>query len=452
MLEVVDGHAGAQSDREHVDPLVDAVPAQHLGAQQLPVRRGEEHLDEHGRAARVIRGVVVLVGVHLAVLDPSLAQLGLGQSRPAGGHIERLHDGRPLAAPIGTLVIADRLGRDAPLPVGRAGQHGQDRLPRQQVRRFHGVTGSEDVGDRGPHLGVDADAPEWPDRHPGHLRQLGVGSHADGEHDDVGDQLRAVRELDQELRAPLADRLGRTAESDVDAVGRDVEVEDPGHLRVQPRHQTVCPLDDRGVQASGAEGLCHLQADVAASDDDGPGRIGIEFLDDAIHVGNVAQDIDSRVVGPGNGWSDGLGPGAQHQLVVGLAVGSPSLDFAYLDLLCRRVDADHFVTGAHVERQRGGQALGGLQQQAVAVGNLTADVVRKAAIGEGDVAAPLEDDDLGRVVEPSHPGTGGRPRGHSPHDHNLHDGSLRFAGRQQATESKSPVTRTAACSGSGSEC
>ena len=262
---------------EHVDPLVHAVPAQHLGAQQLPVRRGEEHLDEHGRAAREIGGVVVLVGVHLAVLDPTLAQLGLGQARPAGGHVEHLDDGRPLAAPIGTLVTADRLGGDAPFPIGRAGQHRQDRLARQQVRRLHGVAGGEDVGDRCPHLGVDGDAPERPGRHSGHLRQLGVGSHTDGEHDDVSGELRAVGELDDELGAVLTDRRGRTVETDVDAVGRDVEVEDPGHLRVQPRHQTVGPLDDRGFQASGAEGLGHLQADVTASDDDGPSRTGIEF-------------------------------------------------------------------------------------------------------------------------------------------------------------------------------
>ena len=352
-------------------------------------------------------------------------------------------------------MTADRLGRDAPFPVGRAGQHREDRLPRQQVCRFHGVAGSEDVGDRGPHLGVYADAPQRPGRHPGHLRQLGAGSHTDGEHDDVSGELRAVGELDNELRAPLPDRLGRTAQTDVDAVGRDVKVENPRHLRVQPRHQTVCPLDDRGVEASGTEGLCHFQADVAASDDDGPSRAGIELTDDAIHVGDVAQDVDSRVVGPGNGWPDGLGPGAQDQLVVGLAVGPPSLGLVYLDLLGHRVDADHLVAGAHLEGQRGGQALRRLEQQAVAIGNLTADVVRKAAVGEGDVTAPLKNHDLGRVVEPSYPGTGRRTRGYSSHNHDLHGGSpsTRSATVRVGVE-KSPVPLTgslsAACSGSGS--
>ncbi len=61
-----------------------------------------------------------------------------------------------------------------------------------------------------------------------------------------------------------------------------------------------------------------------------------------------------------------------------------------------------------------GQALGGSQQQAVAVGNLTADVVRKAAIGEGDVATLLENHDLGRLVEPSYARPGRRARCYSP--------------------------------------
>ena len=135
--------------------------------------------------------------------------------------------------------------------------------------------------------------PSGPSRHAGHLRQFGIWSHTDGEHHDVSGELRAVGELDDERGTILADGLGRAAESNVDAVGSDVEIEDPGHLRIQPRHQTVCPLDDRRFQPSGAKGLCHLQADVTASDDDGPSRIGIELLDDAIHVGDVAKHIDS---------------------------------------------------------------------------------------------------------------------------------------------------------------
>ena len=146
MLEVVDRHARAQGDCQHVDPLVHAVPAEDLTAEQLAVGRGEQHLEEQRRGARVVGGVAVLVGVDLAEVDARGPQLCLGHPGATGGHVEHLDHGGPLGAPVLTLVSGDRLGRDPAAPVRRAGQHREGGFAGQEVPGLDGVAGSQDVG------------------------------------------------------------------------------------------------------------------------------------------------------------------------------------------------------------------------------------------------------------------------------------------------------------------
>ena len=134
-------------------------------------------------------------------------------------------------------------------------------------------------------------------------------------------------------------------------MGRDVEVEDPGHLGIEPWHEPIRSLDDGRFQPAGAKGLGHLQADVAAPDHDGREAAGVDIADYSIHIRDIAQDVDAGVVGPRDRWPDRLGPGAQHQLVVGLSVGSAASDFADLDFLGHGVYTHDFVAGAHVECQ-----------------------------------------------------------------------------------------------------
>ena len=261
---------------------------------------------------------------------------------------------------------------------------------------LHGVAGREDVGCRGAHLRVDHDAAARPDLQTGVPGEVDVGTRPGRHHDDVSLQRRAVGQIEHEpaVLSP-ANRRGGRAEPQVHIVGADVVVQDPCHLGVQPRHEPLGPLDDGGLQPARPEGLGELQPDVAAADDDGARGVLVQLGDDAVHVGDVAQHVDPRVVGTRDRWPDRFGPRAQHELVVGLPVRPPLREVAHLDFLGVAVDADHVLPGPHVERQALAEALRRLQQQAVPVRDGPADVVRQAAVRERDIVVTLEHDDLG---------------------------------------------------------
>ena len=126
----------------------------------------------------------------------------------------------------------------------------------------------------------------------------------------------------------------------------------------------------------------------------------VEPGDDAVHVGDVAQHVDARVIATRDRGPNRFGPGAQHELVVGLPVGSPLPEVAHLDFLGIAVDAEHVLSGPHIERKALAEAFGCLKQQAPAVRDGPTDVVGQAAVRERDVLATLQHDDLGRLVEP----------------------------------------------------
>ena len=121
----------------------------------------------------------------------------------------------------------------------------------------------------------------------------------------------------------------------------------------------------------------------------------VELGDDPVHVGDVAQHVDPRVIGTRDRRPGRFGSQAQHQLVVGLPVRPPLREVAHLHFLGAAVNADHVLPGPHIQRQAPGQALRRLQQQAVPVRDDPADVVRQPAVRERDVMIPLEHDDLG---------------------------------------------------------
>ncbi len=81
VLQVVDGHAGADGGGQDVDALVDAVKAHGLGAQDAAVVGREQQLQVHGVRAGIVAGVAVGVDVDLAVGDAQAVEGGLGRRR-----------------------------------------------------------------------------------------------------------------------------------------------------------------------------------------------------------------------------------------------------------------------------------------------------------------------------------------------------------------------------------
>jgi hypothetical protein len=116
------------------------------------------------------------------------------------------------------------------------------------VSGLDGVAGREDVGRGRAHLRVDRDASAGSDLDPGVAGEVDVGTCPGRHHHDVGLDRRAVGEIDHEPVVAVANGLGRSVEAQIHVVGVDVEVQDAGHLVVEPRHQAGGALDHGRLQ------------------------------------------------------------------------------------------------------------------------------------------------------------------------------------------------------------
>ena len=131
----------------------------------------------------------------------------------------------------------------------------------------------------------------------------------------------------------------------------------------------------------------------------------VQLTLDAVHVLQVPQGEDARQVDAGQRRADRGRTGGQDQLVVGFLVLPARSEVTDLDLLRRPVDRLHGGPHPHVELEAGPQALRRDDQQLVPFGDLAAEVVGQAAVGERHVRPPLEQDDLGVFRKTT--GTGG---------------------------------------------
>ena len=150
VLQVVNRHPGAQRDCKYVDALVDTVPAEHLPRPEKLAGRavGEEHLQEQGCGAGVVRRMAVLVGVDLAVFHSARLRSSVSvMPVPPAVISNTLTTAVRLRATVRTAAAGDRLRRDPALPVGRARQHRRAPVgPVTEVGGLHRITGGEDVG------------------------------------------------------------------------------------------------------------------------------------------------------------------------------------------------------------------------------------------------------------------------------------------------------------------
>ena len=79
----------------------------------------------------------------------------------------------------------DHVGHDPALPVRRPGERDQGPFAGDEILDFDRVADGEDIRVARAHLFVDADPAALADLEPGHLRQRGLRTHADGEDHDV---------------------------------------------------------------------------------------------------------------------------------------------------------------------------------------------------------------------------------------------------------------------------
>lgn len=123
---------------------------------------------------------------------------------------------------------------------------------------------------------------------------------------------------------------------------------------------------------------------------------------------------------PGIGGRSGRGTWGENELVVRFRVLALCSEVADADLLRRAVDGLDRLSRADVELVAIYQSLDRTHQQLATVSDLAADVVGHPTVGKRRIVAPLDEDNLGPIIEPPRPGCRTRSPRHAPYDHDLH--------------------------------
>ena len=191
------------------------------------------------------------------------------------------------------------------------------------------------------------------------------------------------------------------------------------HLRVERRHDLRELLEDRDREPATHEVLGHLEADepTAYHDRLAAGRL-VEPRANAARIGNGphhehTRQVETRCVGAHRRRA-----GREHQGVVGLVPLVVRAKVLHADRLRGAIDGEHLVLGAYVDVEPITEHLARRDEEHALVGDDIADMVGKPAVGERHVRAPIEEDDLGRLVESPQSRGRRRPAGNAAHDQN----------------------------------
>ncbi len=217
----------------------------------------------------------VRVEVHLLVVGvPEPPQRPLVRSRPGDRGTEQPDDGGALRAAEMRVASGDHLGRDAALPVRRAGERHQAPLAGHDVANLDGVADGEDVGVARAHLVVDPDAAELSDLDARRRGERGVGPHPEGEDHEVRRVPGTGLGRDDERSTVCLFETGDpVADHHVHAVQPEEVLHELAVLVVERGEHLVGQLDDGHVEVAIDQVLGRLQPDEPATDDHGS-RLG----------------------------------------------------------------------------------------------------------------------------------------------------------------------------------
>ena len=272
------------------------------------------------------------------------------------------------------------------------------------------VADGPDVLVTGAHVLIDPDAAQLADIDARCSSQLDLGLHTDAQDHEVGRQSRAVAEDDR--RGPSVFGLGRLFESDHHRADPNIDVAIL-ELPVRPERDVLVDgtenlrggLDQRDRHTEVRELLDHLESDVAGTHHGGVARQNpLVPLDHGVHVRNGTKGEVTGPVDSGNRRAQRGRARSQDEVVVALRVDLVRLEVANLDVPGLSVDADRLAPSTNVEIESVLQALGSLDQQALAVLDLPTDVERKPAVRVRDETASFDHDDVRLFRQPTGPG------------------------------------------------
>ena len=247
-------------------------------------------------------------------------------------------------------------------------------------------------------------------------RQLHVRAHADTEQDEVGREAGAIGEDDGRDCATLFfDRGDGPAELESHSVELELTMKRLGHLWVKEWHHLGQHLDERHFQPLAAELLGGLQADIAAADHD-RAACARHGLGDTVSVLEVPQREHAARPGARDGRDEGSRAGRQDELVVALLEGAAGSQVPDRHDLGCAVDGEDLMARAHLDPKALLEQRRPCDEESLAVPDLAAKVVGQAAVREGDVGVPLEDDDACPLVHAPSARRGGGTARDPAHD------------------------------------
>ena len=130
---------------------------------------------------------------------------------------------------------------------------------------------------------------------------------------------------------------------------------------------------------------------------------------------------DAGQVDAGDRWAKWCCPWCEDQLVVGFLVFPSRSEVTNTNLLGSAVDGLDRRPGSHVELEAGTQPLRRGDEQFLPFGDLAADVVRQAAVGERHIRPPLKQNDLGIFRQATGTSGCGSSTSHATDDEQFHD-------------------------------
>ena len=247
-------------------------------------------------------------------------------------------------------------------------------------------------------------------------RQTAVRTHADRQDNHLCAERLPALEPDGDALLVALEGLDEVGQMQLDARDRDLLVQELRHLEVQTGEHLIRALHETDAQAEPAQVARDLEADEAAADHHGALH-ALRHLTQTVRVRDGPERADPRIVDARDRGPDRRGAGGDHQLVIALLGKLSRVKILHRDALVLPVDGDRLAACAHVNAVLHAHRLGRCDEKGLPRFDHVAHMIGQTAVGVGDVFAPLQQDDLSRLVKAPQSGRAGRAACHPADDY-----------------------------------
>ena len=393
VLEVFQSCAHGQSDNTDIGDLVNGTLAQDLQAQQFVGCLVGDQLDDEGIGAGIIVGLVVGNDNDSLNIHTQSQSFLLGQTCAA--HVDAGQLGNACAEDTGMgqdLTAGKASGGNAAADVGGGAHSRPAALAGQTMCDDGTVTAGIDIGVIGAHVAVD-DQSALDHFQAAFGEETCVGTEA--QRQDAGISLHGALAGLYLLDLGLAqDGFQANACEGHDAFFGQAVFNITGHFCIQQIGQNLrCDIDEGNLNLACSQVFGNFQTDQAAADNDGAlDGTAVDRCLEGIGIFGRAHVEDVLQVDAGNIGTDGGSTDSDDQLVVAMDGLNAVADSS--NGLGRTIKGGDFGVVVDLSAGQRLKALGGVDEELLALGNDLADIVGQAAAGVGDILGLGQDDDL----------------------------------------------------------